>query len=205
MPPDIKYVSRETNGRLRVYHDHLLKWQGKINLISPNTVKDAWRRHFLDSAQLLAYLPKEGCRLYDLGSGAGFPGLVLTIARPDVEVTLIESDTKKCAFLKNVSRETEATVKIENCRIERAAQSLRPPDIITARALAPLSDLLALIEPWSASNADLTVIFLKGAAWQQEVDAAQSAGWVFDLEAFPSETDENSRILQLKNIRKTDR
>lgn len=110
-------VSRETEARLRQYQALLLKWQEKINLISPGTMKDSWARHFQDSLQILPLVPDGPARLYDLGSGAGFPGLVLAIARPDLAVTLIESDAKKCAFLQAVSRETGVKVTIDNCRI----------------------------------------------------------------------------------------
>ena len=99
-------VSRETRALLEQYQALLLKWQEKINLISPATIKDCWNRHFEDSLQLLPLIPNGPQVLYDLGSGAGFPGLVLALTRSDIAVTLVESDAKKCAFLSAVSRET---------------------------------------------------------------------------------------------------
>src|SRR5689334_12618331 len=110
--PDLDGVSRETTDKLRVYHDLLIKWQNSINLISPNTVSEAWERHFLDSVQLSPLIPPTAGTLYDIGTGAGFPGLVLAILRPELPVSLIESDSKKCAFLQTVSRETGTKVTV---------------------------------------------------------------------------------------------
>ncbi len=198
----MELVSRETESILRQYCALLLKWQEKINLISPTTTKDAWARHFKDSLQLLPYLPESG-HLYDLGAGAGFPGLVLAIVRPELEITLVEADSKKCAFLQTVSRETGARVHILNARIEAAVQSEPPPDILTARALAGLSELLNYATPWIAANPALTALFPKGVSYRTELDAAKAAGWVFDLDDWPSKTDPAARILRLQNIRKT--
>lgn len=193
-------VSRETESALRTYQALLLKWQKKINLISPTTMVDSWIRHFEDSAQLLPLIPTGAKTLYDLGSGAGFPGLVLAIARPDIAVTLIESDAKKCAFLQAVSRETGAVVTVKNARIQSAVTELPVPDLVTARALAPLESLLKYAAPWAESA---TLIFPKGENWQAEIDAAKQVGWTFDYEAIPSKTEKNARILVLKNVRKT--
>lgn len=192
-------VSRETTAALRLYHDLLLKWQAKINLISPGTVKDAWSRHFEDSLQLIPLIPAEASTLYDIGSGAGFPGLVLAISCPQIAVTLIESDAKKCAFLSAVSRETGVGVAVKNSRIE-VAYALPVPDIITARALASLTELLVLISPWAAQNPSLTALFPKGERWAEEVEQARAAGWNFDYEAFPSVTERYARILKLTAI-----
>jgi 16S rRNA (guanine527-N7)-methyltransferase len=145
---------------LRHYQALLVKWQEKINLVSPTTIQDSWKRHFEDSLQLLPLVPEGAKTLYDLGCGAGFPGLVLAMARPDLAVTLVESDAKKCAFLTAVSRETGVQVTIQNSRIEAATATLPPPDIITARALASLEKLFDLAHPWLASNPVL--IFPKG-------------------------------------------
>ena len=130
-------VSCETNNRLKTYLSLLEKWQPKINLISNNTLDIAWDRHFEDSLQLLNILPEGEKTLFDLGSGAGFPGLVLAIAREDLNVHLVESDQKKCSFLKTVSRETKTPVEIHNSRIETVSRETSP-DIVTARALASL-------------------------------------------------------------------
>src|SRR5579863_7255133 len=110
-------VSRETVARLEAYAGLLVRWSAHINLVGANTLDDLWRRHFLDSAQLLTHLPAATQSLIDLGSGAGFPGLVLAIAGvPHVE--LVESDARKCVFLREAARITAAPVVIHNSRIE---------------------------------------------------------------------------------------
>ena len=185
---------------LEQYLALLLKWQGKINLISPNTVKDAWKRHFEDSLQIIPLIPQGSKILYDLGTGAGFPGLVLAIERPDLAVTLIESDSKKCAFLQTVSRETGVDVAIRNARIEKAASELPAPNIVTARALASLDQLLDYIGPWSLANPDLIAIFPKGENWDKEVDKVGI--WEFHVKQVPSATEKSAAILVLSNIRK---
>src|ERR1700722_13861594 len=132
-------VSRETIERLTIYQNLLKEWQQKVNLVSSSTLPHMWERHFQDSLQLLPYLPRENASLIDLGSGAGFPGLVLALSRPEtLKVTLIESDLKKCLFLEIVSRETKISVTIIRERIEALRETLKG-DIITARGLAPLS------------------------------------------------------------------
>lgn len=195
-------VSHETEKRLRAYQALLSKWQEKINLVSPSTIKDSWARHFEDSLQLLPLILPSVKTLYDLGSGAGFPGLVLSIARPDIAVTLIESDTKKCAFLSAVSRETGVAVNVKNLRIEAATADLPPPDLITARALAPLETLFSYVWPWAEANPDLSLLFPKGENWQGEVKAARAAGWSFDMSETASQTEKSARILLFKNLRK---
>jgi len=186
--------------KLRMYHRLLLKWQATINLVSPGTIPDAWDRHFVDSVQLSPLLPS-GKRqvLFDLGSGAGFPGMVLAILRPDIAVHLIESDSKKCAFLSAVSRETDTPVTIHVQRIADAARQIEAvPDIITARALAPLTALLAHCAPWMAANPHLTMIFPKGERAEEEVAEAQK-NWTFACEKHPSQTDAKASILVIKN------
>lgn len=196
-------VSRETEQRLRHYQTLLVKWQEKINLVSPTTIKDSWARHFEDSLQLLPLLPQGAKTLYDLGTGAGFPGLVLAISCPNINVTLIESDAKKCAFLSAVSRETGAPIMVKNARIEMAVKELPPPDIITARALASLGVLFSYIWPWVEKNPLITLIFPKGENWRMEIEAAKTAGWAFDFTETPSATDKAARILMFTNLRKT--
>lgn len=199
-------VSRETWDKLQAYLELLRRWQAKINLISNSTLDSAWERHFEDSLQILPFLPpaEAGKRpvLFDLGSGAGFPGLVLAIARPDLAVHLVESDAKKCAFLGTVSRETGAGAVIHNRRIEDMAPD-PAPDIVTARALAPLASLLDYSRPWAALNPALSFVFLKGAQADSEVHAAR-AGWDFDEKSAPSRTDSQGKILLLTNVRPRD-
>jgi 16S rRNA (guanine527-N7)-methyltransferase len=131
-------VSRETIQSLRVYANLLEKWNKTINLVSKSTINHMWERHFLDSAQLWPHIPENAKTLVDIGSGAGFAGLVLAIIgkekNPNLRVVLIESDTRKCAFMRNVSRETNINVEIITKRIEEV-DDLKA-DVVTARALA---------------------------------------------------------------------
>lgn len=195
LPPDLE-------ARLRQYQTLLLKWQERINLISPSTAGDSWSRHFLDSLQVVGLLPQTPAVLYDLGSGGGFPGMVLAMACPHLSVTLVESDSKKCAFLQAVSRETGTAVTIVNERIEAAARSLPAPDIISARALASLPDLLSYSHPWVRQNPNLQAVFLKGARFEEEMAQAKTEGWLFHVKQKPSETDPAGRILWLSDIQK---
>ena len=137
-------VSRETIARLAEYLAILVKWQAKINLISSKTLPDAWRRHILDSAQLTSFLPTTASHILDIGSGAGFPGLVLSIVTPH-RVTLVESDQRKAIFLRTVIRELNLTADVINERIETVAPV--GASIVTARALAPLQRLLLWLHP----------------------------------------------------------
>jgi 16S rRNA (guanine527-N7)-methyltransferase len=193
-------VSRETRARLDTYLALLAKWQAKINLVASDTLKDAEVRHIQDSLQLLPHIV--GARtLVDLGSGAGFPGLALALARPDLAVHLVESDAKKCTFMQAVSRETHVPVTIHTSRIEAL-----PPfaaDVITARALAPLADLLAMALPYVSINPLCQLIFLKGERWVDEVAAAQKT-YHFDVQDIPSLTNPAARILIITNLRRRD-
>ncbi|MGB4107498.1 MAG: 16S rRNA (guanine(527)-N(7))-methyltransferase RsmG [Alphaproteobacteria bacterium] len=184
-------VSRETISRLQAYHDLLVKWQKAINLVSPKTLEDIWERHFADSAQLAAHIP-ENTKVADLGSGAGFPGLVLAVMRPDLEIHLVESDSRKCEFLKNVSRETKTKVQVHSDRVENALAGIGP-GYITARAFAPLEELLGLI-PESCRGAPL--LLLKGRQALEEATAA-ARKFDFDMEDFSSLTDPDARILKI--------
>lgn len=185
---------------LKLYHDLLLKWQKAVNLVSPATIADAWNRHFEDSLQLLDLIPASARRLVDIGSGAGFPGLVLALARPDLEVHLVESDHKKGTFLLTVSRETGAkNVNVHSQRIESVLPSLGA-DVVTARALAPLSTLLQYARPLWAHESQILLLFPKGEGWQKEVDLAR-VGHDFDLVVIPSKTAKDAAILCITNVR----
>lgn len=190
-------VSRETFSRLKVYHDLLLKWQKAINLVSPGTVSEAWQRHFVDSAQLSKLMPS-GARLADLGSGAGFPGLVLAVMRPDLEIHLIESDERKCQFMKNVSRETNTKVTIHTKRIVNVLSEIEP-DHITARAFASLEEILEMTEPESIRNPELAYVLLKGRGVEQEVEKAMH-NFSFAESYTPSVTDKDARIVTIRHV-----
>lgn len=184
--------------KLKAYLGLLEKWQPKINLISNNTLENAWERHFEDSAQIVELLPRNAKVLFDLGSGAGFPGLVLAMKRKDVNVHLVESDQKKCSFLKTVSRETETPVQIHNLRIEDVSRETIP-DVITARALASLEKLFEYCADWIKANPEIMLIFPKGGRADEELDVL-SKSWKFDCRTCPSKTEENAKILIFSNI-----
>ncbi len=177
-------VSRETLIRLDAYVALLRKWNRRINLVSRNSLEDVWRRHVLDSSQLMAFLPPAPAGrsrvILDLGSGAGLPGLVLAILGAG-EVHLVESDGRKAAFLREAARIAETEVRIHACRIE--ALTPFPVDLVTARALAPLTRLLALAGPFLGP--ETRCLFLKGAGVAAELEAARSA-WDFSMESHPS-------------------
>lgn len=189
-------VSRETLERLRLYAELLVKWQARINLVGPETIPSLWRRHFLDSAQVFPILPQPIHRLVDMGSGAGFPGLVLALlGAPDVH--LIESDARKCAFLREAARVTATPVTVHNTRIERLAPL--GADVVTARALAPLDKLLGWAEPHLLPSGHC--LFLKGRGHDDELTTA-SKEWNITYERIPSRSDPLAAILHLREVRR---
>ncbi|NJR42513.1 MAG: 16S rRNA (guanine(527)-N(7))-methyltransferase RsmG [Akkermansiaceae bacterium] len=195
--------SRETLDRLRIYEDLLRTWQKTINLVSPATLDEVWHRHFADSAQLLALVPEGGKFWMDLGSGGGFPGLVLAImlaeTQPDARQTLVESDSRKAAFLGEVARKTGVAVEIRAERSEKAATQLKSQikDVVTARALAPLPKLLGLVQPFFSPRT--VALFPKGREAQVEVGEAREL-FDFDCSLAPSLTDAQARIVILRNL-----
>ena len=193
-------VSRETEGKLRAYAELLKKWQPKINLVGPATIPDLWRRHFLDSAQLFPHLSSGP--VLDLGSGAGFPGLVLAILRGQGNVTgdpvhLVESDGRKGAFLREAARITGAPAVIHTSRIE--ALKVFEIGAVTARALAPVETLLRLAEPFLTSS--VQCLFLKGERLEDELTEA-AKDWKMTVGRIPSVSDPNGFILSLKEVRR---
>jgi 16S rRNA (guanine527-N7)-methyltransferase len=189
-------VSCETFERLSLYHDLLLKWQAKINLIGKDTISDIWNRHFLDSLQLIKYLDDKDKIIVDLGSGAGFPGMALAIYGYK-NVHLIESDKRKILFLKEVSRITDTRVFLHNCRIEN--NNIEKIDIFISRACASLDDLLQLIA-FKVSR-ETICLFHKGKNYSKECDEAL-VNWQYDMSVYPSVSNSESVILQLSNISK---
>jgi len=247
-------VSRETLGRLAIYEASLRQWQKAVNLVAPSTLDAMWHRHFADSAQLLSLAPPSLQTWVDLGSGAGFPGLVIAILLADnpslhassqlgqgrqqqprqaatpspfpqgggessergegtraapgtPRITLIESNTRKCAFLREVVRQTGISVPpqpgiavdILSTRIETAATqvSLRGPDVVSARALAPLDKLIGLAAPlFTPSTVGL---FLKGRDAAAELEVAKKA-WNFNVDLVPSRTERDGRIIVVRSL-----
>jgi 16S rRNA (guanine527-N7)-methyltransferase len=195
-------VPRETIHRLTRYAEILEHWHKRTNLVSPSTLPVLWSRHFADSAQLCGLAPK--ARLWlDLGSGAGFPGLVVAViqaGRPDFHMHLVESNRKKCAFLAEVARETKASVDIHAMRIEElaeCAQSLKP-DVVSARALAPLPRLFELAAPFFGEGTK--GLFPKGREAEAEIEATRK-DWEFDFRLIPSLTSPDSQIVEVTELR----
>jgi 16S rRNA (guanine527-N7)-methyltransferase len=189
-------VSRETLERLSAYAALLVKWQARINLVSTATLDDLWRRHMLDSAQLVPLLPAETKSLVDLGSGAGFPGLVLAILGVPA-VHLIESDQRKCIFLGEAARAAGVWATIHNTRIESIEGVTT--GLVTARACAPLDQLLTYAQKflWHDGKA----LFLKGAAVEEELVGARK-NWQMEVERFPSASDPTGCILRIGQVRR---
>jgi 16S rRNA (guanine527-N7)-methyltransferase len=187
-------VSRETAAQLKALVATLQRWQKAINLVGRGSLADVWVRHVLDSAQLQPLIPPAARRLTDLGSGAGFPGLVLAALRPDLEVTLIEADARKAAFLAEAARHMglSRSPRVLAGRIESIPAS--PADVLTARALAPLRQLL----DWADRHRTDTAIclFHKGKDWQVELTEAMK-DWEIPYESFTSVTNRDAVILRL--------
>jgi 16S rRNA (guanine527-N7)-methyltransferase len=187
-------ISRETMERLKAYAALLIEWSGRINLVGRSTLADLWRRHFLDSAQLLPLIPLGARSLVDLGSGAGFPGLVLAILGvPGVE--LIEADRRKATFLREASRAAGVDVTLRACRIESVAP--QAADVVTARGCAPLNRLLPLAE--RLIGPQTTCLFLKGAQVEEELTVAGKA-WTMIVSRHPSRSDPGGTVLSLQQV-----
>ncbi len=191
------HVSRETILKLEKYDQLLHKWQRAVNLVSNSTLDNSWNRHFIDSLQILPLLPKGKIKLMDLGCGAGFSGLVTAICRNDIEVSLVESDSKKCAFMSTVSRETNSPVKLVNERIEDIPVQFI--DVITARALASLVKLLDYSYKFVDENPDIVFLFHKGEKYQQEIDEARKI-YDFDVDIYKSISDSRGCVLKISNV-----
>jgi 16S rRNA (guanine527-N7)-methyltransferase len=192
-------VSRETLDRLRLLVAELRRWQGIKNLVGPGTLDAVWTRHIADSLQLLELVPKQPFTWLDLGSGAGFPGLVVAIAAPTgSRVHLVESNSRKCAFLRHAARATGAPAQVHESRIEDIVGSfVGQVDVVTARALAPLTRLLDWSAPLLKTGA--IGVFPKGRDALSELTEAQRS-WRFQSEAVPSRTDSQARILRIADL-----
>ena len=202
----VNNVSRETQKRLTVFADLLVQWQGHINLIAPSTIPDLWERHIEDSLQYVIQFPNAK-HWIDLGSGAGFPGLIAAIALVENgggRVDMVESVGKKCAFLRAVVRETglrQAGVEVEvhNGRIENVLADLKTPDIVSARALASLDKLLAFSYEFIAG--ETIGLFPKGRDHNEEIEFARQ-NWNFDCDIISSDLEADSVLLKISNVEK---
>lgn len=191
-------VSRETLERLQVYHDLVQKWSPNINLVSKSSLDSLWDRHIWDSAQM-ADFQKDATLWADLGSGGGFPALVLSIIakenQPDRQIILVESDQRKSVFLRTVIRELGLNAKVFSKRVEAVAPL--NADVISARALADLKHLLPMAVRHLNPNG--AALFMKGETWEKEVhDASES--WSFQLKVHKSKTSPKAAILEIKEI-----
>ena len=188
-------VSQKTLAQLRAYADALIEWNERHNLVARSTLPDLWHRHFWDSAQLAPLIPEGVHTLADLGSGAGFPGLVLAAMRPDIAVTLHEATTKKCAFLHAAAERMALHVGIENARMEDLPK--RPFDVVTARACAPLPQLLEYAHNFVSPNS--VCLFLKGQNVGSELtEAAKYCN--MKVSQVPSQTDPSGAIVTVREL-----
>ncbi len=187
-------VSRETQVRLDAFCDLLLKWNQRINLISSADEPHVRQRHVADSLALVKLIPPDISHAIDIGTGGGFPGLILAIST-GLHFHLVESDQRKCAFLREAARLTATTVTLHACRIEEAKVPAAP--LITARALAPLPRLLTWAVPHLAKHG--ICVFPKGRSANKELTAAQ-VNWNFTTERFASPIDPTSTTLRLSEI-----
>ena len=201
-------VSRETLARFETYERILIQWQKAVNLVSPASLEHLWHRHFADSAQLARLVPRDAHHLVDLGSGGGFPGLVLAILMEErrlqtgvrsPRITLVESDQRKGAFLREAARTVGVAVEILSKRIESRETQLTvgAVDVVTARAFAPLDRLLT----WAAGlfGPDTVGLFLKGRDVTTEMEDARRV-FGFDAELVPSLTDPEGRIAVVRHL-----
>jgi 16S rRNA (guanine527-N7)-methyltransferase len=191
-------VSRETEDRLAAFVDLLDRWRRKINLIADSTFPSVWTRHIADSAQLIALAP-DARRWLDMGSGAGFPGLVIAIQLADLPgamVHCIESDGRKCAFLREAARATGAAAEIHPMRVEAIApESLGAVDAVTARAFAPLPLTLNLAKPWMERGA--IAVFPRGESARDQIATLPEA-WAHAIETLPSVVNPKAAILRIR-------
>lgn len=193
-------VSRETVERLFLFEQLIRKWNPTINLVSKSSLNDVWLRHIADSAQLYKHIPSDAVNCVDLGSGGGLPGIVLAAIsveqKPERHFTLVESDQRKAAFLREAVRTLGLNAKI----LAQRTETLDPQDaeVISARALAPLSKLLAAAQRHLAK--DGICLFPKGENFAQEIDQARQQ-FAFECETVQSLTDPNGVILIVHGIR----
>ncbi len=197
-------VSRESRARLELYAAELARWQRRINLVGPETLRHVWTRHIADSLQLLDHLPEGTRRIVDLGAGGGAPGLVAALALGEEagpRVMLVERSGKKAAFLRSVAQKAQVRVMIRHQRIEDLdpeAEGFGPADLVTARALAPMAKLLALALPMLERGA--RGVFFKGQDVERELTEA-TRYWHIVHEIVPSVTDAGGVLVKIREVR----
>jgi 16S rRNA (guanine527-N7)-methyltransferase len=187
-------IPREAMEKFSAYHDLLIKWQAKINLVGPDTISSIWQRHFLDSLQISKFIENKQSSIIDIGTGAGFPGMALAIYGYE-NVHVVESDGKKVVFLKEVSRVTQTKIHIHHARVEKI-QKINY-DVIVSRACSELATLLQYSEPLVSHGT--TLLFHKGKNYSREIEDALEK-WLFSYEIFPSVADEHGVIVKLSKL-----
>lgn len=198
-------VPRETCERLERHRQLLQRWSSRINLIGPRELDAYWGRHALDCAQLVRHAPG-ALRWVDMGSGAGFPGIVVgcvLVDTPGVRVDLVETNPKKAAFLREAIRETGAPCRVLNESIDDVAAADETYDIVTARAFAPLPRIISSAKPILDRGA--IGLFLKGAEYRAELAVAAEEGWSIQVEALDSLSDPDGRILRIEGARRVEK
>lgn len=193
----LENVSRETLEKLHHYDTLIHKWNPSINLVSSSSLKESWKRHILDSVQLTRFIPSPTAIITDLGSGGGLPGIVLAILLPEAQLHLIESDQRKCAFLRQACAELKlSNAEIHNSRIEKT--SPWQSDIVTSRALASLKLLIHYAKPFM-NNKEGKLLFLKGKNTQKELSEALSS-FSFSHKTHSSTTEAEGKIIEISDI-----
>jgi 16S rRNA (guanine527-N7)-methyltransferase len=195
--PSVFDVSRETQEKFNIYFDLLKKWNRNTSLVQIKTLDDFWERHIKDSLQLTHYIQKKETRIIDLGTGAGFPGMVLAIFGY-TNVTLCDSNTRKCIFLEEVSRETKTPVIVVNSRVEGIGQG--DYQYVISRACTALPTLLSFKENVSRETTSVG-LFHKGRSYESEIQMALEF-WEFKWQIFPSLIEEDSVILKVWDSKK---
>ena len=196
-----QYVSRETYKKFITFNETLIKWQKSINLVSNSSLKHTWTRHFLDSAQLYNFTREVNGNILDMGSGAGFPGVILAMMG-NKNINVVESDQRKCTFMREVARLSNTNLEIHNCRIEDL--KFINPDLIISRALAPLNKLIEYVENHIYKN-NLSIkkipnmLFLKGKLYNEELNELKKVRQ-FEFKVYPSITDEYGKIIFISNL-----
>ncbi|GFE64557.1 16S rRNA (guanine(527)-N(7))-methyltransferase RsmG [Litoreibacter roseus] len=193
-------VSRETLEDLKEFEQLAIKWTKHINLVSSKSVDEIWSRHILDSAQIVKLIPDGTTRMVDLGSGGGFPAIVVAVIskylNPDFQITMVESDSRKCAFLRTCVSTFDLKATVQNRRIEEGDEAQYP--IVTARALASLDKLLHYSSP--LLEKDGKALFMKGNQYHDELDKARRT-WQFEARPVESLSVSGSAILEITNIK----
>ena len=194
-------VSRETIDELKKYEALVVEWNNKFNLISKSSVQYIWNRHILDSLQLCQFIKNTDKVMFDFGSGAGFPAIVLSIVSkqlfPDLKIYLIESISKKAMFLNVVKDSLNLNIEVINDRIENI--KTKNVDLISSRAMASLDKLMDYSKPFCCKNTRL--VFPKGEKYQEEIDVTLKK-WLFDVDIIQSITDDSGKILYIRNLRR---